>query len=1308
VDVTDDARISAAAPVPRRGPFDRWAALTAIAVAAGFDGWLGAGLGLRVADAVAFGIAVGGFARLPVALVTLAVAIATVNLAAGLTPVEACAAAALGALYVGGLVAVWRRVRPGGNRVEDADGFVLLVAVAIFGGPAVAGLTAQALTAAGVPTAVTAALDWPGRLLGATLAAPVLLVQGRDQRDDRFGLRRPGVLAAMAVLVGGIGWSAASWFPYPFVVAGVPLLVAAARVPAAATALLGAGCMIEMALITRAGAGGREVLPFAAVSAAAALTGLMPTAFALLLAELRAERARLATSGAAVRRILASIQGHGFCALDGDGIVTEWNDKAGRMTGFSAGDVVGRSFAFFFTAEDRAAGLPAALIADARLTGRADWTGWRLRADGSRFWAQVTLEAHPAPHGGAAGPGSGASSGGGLGGGTAPAATGFIETLRDQSELRATQTALIREQRRLGFALGSAGQGVWERDLAADRLVCSDACLAMLGLGRDDLGERPNALAERIHPDDAARLVGRLDPDEGIAEHEYRIRHGDGRWIWVLDRRQVAERDEAGRPVSIIGVLTDITARHLAEEKFRLAVEASPNGLMIVDGAGRITLANRETERMFGVAPGALIGRPVEDLLPEAERAGHDRHRATFAAAPSTRRMGGGRELSGLRSDGQLFPIEIGLNPIATTEGMQALCVITDITDRKRAAVELAVSEARYRMMADHLIDLVVHLDLDFRRIWVSPAARDILGYEPDDLVGQTPASNTHPDDAETVWTALRDARAGRPVRTLHARYRHRDGRWIWLAVSLRLMHDDRNAPIGILAVARDVTLTRAAEEALKANEATFRGAMEGASIGMVIEDLDGRWVSTNPALRSLLGHVGKPRNTHPFGRVHPDDAGNDTELRQRLIAGDIPSYQVEKRWIHRSGRVVWTHQSVSLARGPDGQPRHLILQIQDITDRKQVERMKSEFISIVSHELRTPLTSIRGALGLVLGAMRDSVPGNVLQLIDIAHKNSERLIPLVNDILDLDKLDAGKMRFDITEADAGQLVRQAVEATTAFAERFGVAFRLELPGVVVPVRADEGRFIQIVTNLLSNAAKFSPRDSSVVVSVVRSGGMVRVSVADQGPGIPEEFRGRIFGRFAQADSATSRKAGGSGLGLHICRQFVELMDGRIDFDSRVGAGATFWFELPAPEPTEAADDDRPAEPAAAAVGGGTAPRRPRILHVEDDADFAEVLASGLGRHADVVRADRIATALDRLAETTFDLVLIDPDLPDGNGLKALMPKIDRSRTAVVVLSAGEAAEAHNSAVLHLVKSRLSETQLLETILGYLAQQSVG
>jgi signal transduction histidine kinase len=242
-----------------------------------------------------------------------------------------------------------------------------------------------------------------------------------------------------------------------------------------------------------------------------------------------------------------------------------------------------------------------------------------------------------------------------------------------------------------------------------------------------------------------------------------------------------------------------------------------------------------------------------------------------------------------------------------------------------------------------------------------------------------------------------------------------------------------------------------------------------------------------------------------------------------------------------------------------------------DVTERKRNEHLKSEFVATVSHELRTPLTSIAGSLRLLDGGRIGPIPDPVKRLIRVALDNTNRLTRLINDILDIERLEAGKVSFHLRRTDVKLLVEQAIEANAAFADTFNAKVRLEEDAAEAAVNADPDRLMQVLINLLSNAVKFSPLGEEVAVTIRRGDGRVRIGVRDRGSGVPEEFRRRIFEKFAQADGTDARRRGGSGLGLSIAQQIVTRLGGTISYEAAPGGGTIFTIDLP--EWTAAAED---------------------------------------------------------------------------------------------------------------------------------------
>ena len=483
-----------------------------------------------------------------------------------------------------------------------------------------------------------------------------------------------------------------------------------------------------------------------------------------------------------------------------------------------------------------------------------------------------------------------------------------------------------------------------------------------------------------------------------------------------------------GTVIGIANTTHDRPAQKLVDEKFRLAVEACPNGMVMTDSAGTMVLTNTETERLFGYPRDELIGRRIEVLIPQRLQGEYRKQRAAFAQSPQARRVQTNRELFGLRRDGTEFPIEVWLNPIHAHDGLFVLSVIVDISERKR------------------------------------------------------------------------------------------------------------------------------------------------------------------------------------------------------------------------------------------------------------MERVKDEFVSTVSHELRTPLTSISGSLGLLLGGAAGALPDAAVRLLSIAHSNGKRLVRLINDILDIEKIESGQVVFNFKRMNARTLVEQVIDANRAYADGFDVRVCLDSASQDGDVSADPDRLAQVVTNLLSNAIKFSPQGGEVVIATEARGDHVRISIRDHGSGIPAEFKPHVFEKFAQADATDARQKGGTGLGLSIVREIVMRLGGQVSFADADGGGGTV-FDVDLPSWAQIAGHEIDAERAPDAI---------RILFCEDDPNAAMALREGLqplGFSTDF--AHDADDAIARARTNSYAAIVVDFELPEADGIgliRRLREQPEIYKTPIVIVTADRVGEKNEASKLNVFK----------------------
>jgi PAS domain S-box-containing protein len=508
-----------------------------------------------------------------------------------------------------------------------------------------------------------------------------------------------------------------------------------------------------------------------------------------------------------------------------------------------------------------------------------------------------------------------------------------------------------------------------------------------------------------------------------------------------------------------------------------------------------------------------------------------------------------------------------------------------------------------------------------------------------------------------------------------------------------------------------DVTALKVSESAYRDQAVRLASILDNVVDAIITINESGSIESWSKGAERLFGYQAEEvlRRNVKMLMPEPHSSAHDGYLRRYMETGErrIIGTRREVEALHKDGRRVPVDLGISEMR--IGSRRLFIGVVRDISERLEVERLKSGFVSTVSHELRTPLTSISGSLGLIAGGVAGELPAKAARLIDIAKLNSERLVRLINDILDLEKAESGRLEFHLEQQRLKPILQQAIESNRAYAHSYGATIELEPGSEDASVLVDRDRLIQVLTNLVSNAAKFSPRGGVVRVGARLEAEAVRIVVADEGPGVKPEFHARIFQKFAQADSSDSKTKGGTGLGLSIAKTMVERLGGSIGFDREARKGAAFHITLPIRR-----EQHHPFVQSGAGTGRFNAPA---VLVCEDDPDVAHLLGEMLrqeGLRAETVSTARAARAA--LAAVKFNVALIDLHLPDADGLEFIneLRAHEHTRTLpIIVLTASSrgAQSATQVSALHLadwLQKPIDPERLLSAIQAVLARPSAG
>ena len=801
-------------------------------------------------------------------------------------------------------------------------------------------------------------------------------------------------------------------------------------------------------------------------------------------------------------------------------------------------------------------------------------------------------------------------------------------------------------------------------------------------------------------------------------------------------------RQLASEAILLSAELMELVSMHKSSEDALRSVGAFQNAILdsanytiiSTDPDGLIVTFNRAASEMLGYAPEEVIGRTTPSIF-------HDSDELVRRAAELSIELGreikpgfnvftaklhlfewpDENEWTYIRKDGTTFPVILSVTALRDETGKITgyLGVGNDISKRKRAEAMLAANEGLLRQFIAHAPAAIAMLDDELRYLQVSD--QWIAEYH---LTGQDIIGRSHyevfpdiPDHWKEIHRRVLDG--GGAERMDEEAFPRADGSMEWLQWEVRPWTTVDGSIGGLIFFTQVITERKRAESKMRESEERFRKVFDEAPMAIALVGLDEKWIKVNRAVCEMSGYTAEELLPTTLASItHPDDVDTHIELTHQLFKGEINSYQLEKRYIHKNGKIIYGSLSVGLLHDGDGKPLYFVCQVKDITERKQLEaelrnardaalegaRVKSEFLANMSHEIRTPMNGIIGMTELLMDTRLEKAQERFVQNINTC---SDSLLTILNDILDISKMEAGKLNFETIDFDLRYSVENVVEmlADRAFAKNLEIAlnFRPDVPNML---RGDPTRLRQVISNLLSNAIKFT-NIGEVIVTVSKvseddAHTVIRFTIRDTGIGITEDALKNLFSPFAQADSSTTRLYGGTGLGLAISKQLVELMGGGIEMRSNPGRGTRVTFTVAFDKQASQDIVTLPANPDLQGL---------RVLVVDDNETNRLILTTQLSQWGIIVEESGDGeTGLEMVREAAaagrpFEIAVLDQVLPGMTGMEiAKLIKADpaTANTHLILITShgkrGQGELARRAGMAAFFKKPIRQSDLLECI----------
>jgi PAS domain S-box-containing protein len=758
--------------------------------------------------------------------------------------------------------------------------------------------------------------------------------------------------------------------------------------------------------------------------------------------------------------------------------------------------------------------------------------------------------------------------------------------IADISDERRADAALRESEERFRALVQNSYDVIAIVDPDGTRRYISPSVERVLGYRPSDLLGR--SAVELVHPDDAPRLQDAIQSClRGIKETsilELRFRHRDGSWreFEAIGTNLLQEPSVAG----IVFNSRDITLRKAAQRALQIsearlagAQETARLGSWEWDFAGESVVWSNQLFRNFGLAPGSL-GSSEEEFFALIHPADREMVRARIArAAVAAEPFTFDHRI--MLADGEVRNFHVRGEVTAGDDDRPQRIHGTsqDITERVQAEEALRQSEERFRSAFEHAPIGMALITEDGRFLQVNQSLCAMLASSGAELLGTSFAEITLAEDrsvdADFVQQLLRGEIASYQI---EKRLVRKPDTVIWARLTVSLVLGPLGEPLYFVAQIQDITPFKAAGAALRESEERFRRAFDHAPIGMSLVAEDGRYLQVNRALCELVGYSEEELLGSSFQAItHPDDLADNLDLFKRLWAGEIDTYQLEKRYLHKDGRVVWIQLTGSIVRDADG-PKYGIAQILDITDRRRVEmdraimlasereytrqlraltEMRADLTAMIAHELRAPVAALRMmTFVLATGELSAQAEGEMFAAVK---EEIEQLDRLINDVADVTAAEREDFSVQLNSVPLHVLFENAT--TFARAKLGNHPFAVP-PAPEVNVWCDAERISQVLRNLLGNAATHTPPDTPVELRAHRDGAQVHIEVADRGPGLCEEDVALIFEKFGRGRQAVERQTLGAGLGLYLSRRIMMAHGSDLTVESAPGKGTIFAFAL--------------------------------------------------------------------------------------------------------------------------------------------------